>query len=60
MQKPAWIKQKTYDPNFEVIQGKFDEYKDFKLDPAGYFLVRINKETKEIEAAHCRNDHMVI
>ena len=59
MEKPAWIKQKTYDMNFEIIQGAFDEYRDFKLDPSGYFLIRINKETNEIEAAHCRNDHTI-
>ncbi len=59
MEKPNWIKQKTYDPKFEVIEGKFDPYKDFKLDPVGYFLIRVNKEEEKIEVAHCKNDHSI-
>ncbi|MBS3168269.1 hypothetical protein J4216_04035 [Candidatus Woesearchaeota archaeon] len=29
-----------------------------KLDPIGYFLVRINKETKEIEVAFCKYEEI--
>ena len=45
--------------NVEEIQGHYDEMKDWKYDPKGYFLIRINKETKEIEVAHCRRNNVV-
>ncbi|MBI5391690.1 DUF4346 domain-containing protein [Candidatus Woesearchaeota archaeon] len=54
-----WIKQKTYAKDFKTIQGAFDPYKDWALDQRGYFLIRLNKETKQIEAAHCTNQHII-
>ncbi|HLC90285.1 MAG TPA: hypothetical protein VJI15_00800 [Candidatus Nanoarchaeia archaeon] len=31
----------------------------WKQDPTGYFLIRINKEKQEIEAAFCGNNHKI-
>ena len=36
-----------------TVVGNFDEYKDFKMDPKGYFLIRLNRNEGLIEAAHC-------
>ncbi|MBI2145829.1 DUF4346 domain-containing protein [Candidatus Woesearchaeota archaeon] len=30
------------------------------LDPAGYFLIRINPEQQMIEVGHCTNEHKLI
>ena len=37
----------------KVVYGKFDKYKDFHMDPKGYFLIRINRQKKELEVGHC-------
>lgn len=60
MEKPAWLKKQKISENFKIIQGH-DPYPEGKMDiePKGYFLIRINKETKEIEAAHCTPDHVI-
>ena len=47
------------DNNIEEVQGHYDELKDWKYDPKGYFLIRINRKTGEIEAAHCRRNNIV-
>ena len=35
------------------ITGQFDNIKDFVMEPKGYFLIRIDKDKKLIEAAFC-------
>ena len=45
--------------NIEEIQGHYDELKDWKYDPKGYFLIRINRKTKEIEAGHCKRNNVI-
>jgi len=41
----------------EVIEAKYDRIKDWKMDPAGYFLIKINKD--KIEAAFCKAQNKV-
>lgn len=55
----SWIKDKTYAEDFDVVQGSFDPYKDWSLDPKGYFLIRLNLEAGMIELAHCTNSHVI-
>jgi tetrahydromethanopterin S-methyltransferase subunit A len=31
----------------------------WELDPKGYFLIRINRDTKEIEVGQCKEDNKV-
>jgi len=38
-----------------VVEGRYDHYKDFTLDPKGYFLIRVNRELGLLEMAHCDN-----
>jgi len=59
MDVPDWIKKQKIAENFEVVKGEYDMYKDFTADPSGYFLVRINREDKLIEVAHCTNEHVI-
>ena len=35
------------------ITAEYDDMKEFVLDPKGYFLIRVDKEKKLIEIAHC-------
>ncbi|MEK6967215.1 MAG: ferredoxin [Nanoarchaeota archaeon] len=35
------------------ITAKYDDNKEFVLDPKGYFLIRINQDKEEIEVAFC-------
>ncbi len=36
-----------------LIPAKYDRIKDWKMDPKGYFLIKIYPETKEIGAGYC-------
>jgi Dihydropteroate synthase and related enzymes len=33
--------------------AKYDRIKDWKMDPKGYFLIKIDKESKKIRVAYC-------
>ncbi len=43
-----------------VITGHYDEIKDWRMDPKGYFLIRINPETKMLEVGHCIKGNEVL
>lgn len=43
----------TKQPGFYTVSAQYDDETEFVLDPAGYVLIRINKETKEIELGFC-------
>ncbi|MEW6063420.1 MAG: DUF4346 domain-containing protein [Nanoarchaeota archaeon] len=42
-----------------VIHAHFDRIKEFKLDPKGYFLIKIDKKTNTIHAGYCTNDNVL-
>jgi len=46
---PTEVKQE----NVEEIKAEYNDLKEFKMDPKGYFLIRINKEKQRVEVAHC-------
>ncbi len=37
----------------ESIQAKYDRIKDWKMDPKGYFLIKIDEESDLIRVAYC-------
>jgi len=41
------------------IESNYNDDKDFKLDPEGYFLIRINPEKREIEVGFCKEPNKV-
>ncbi len=43
----------------EIIKGSFHKYKDWKQDPKGYFLIRVNKTEKEIELGFCKENNEI-
>ena len=60
MEKPIWLKKQNISEDFKIIVGE-DPYIKGQMDkdPKGYFLIRINKDTKEIEAAHCTESNLI-
>jgi len=55
-------KQQVVDKDCEVIDcPEYDEYKDFRLDPSGcYVLIRVKNEIRQIEVAVVNKDHKII
>ena len=45
--------------NIETIQGSYDESKEWKYDPKGYFLIKVDKEKRLIEVGYCRGNNVV-
>mgnify|MGYP001562137229 CR=1 FL=1 len=43
----------------EIIQAEYDRIRDWKIDPVGYFLLKINKEKQQIEAGFCKTANKV-
>jgi len=53
-----------YDTNVKeqgskTIIAEYNDAKEFKLDPKGYFLIRINPDKKEIELGFCERPNEV-
>ncbi len=42
------------------IEGKYDDIKDWVIDPEGYFLIRVNREQQRIEAGWCKKANEII
>ncbi len=42
-----------------TIEAKYDRIKDWRMDPAGYFLIRIDRTHNKIEAAFCKSQNKV-
>ena len=53
------IKKPTLNPSVEKIKGSFDNYKDWKMDLLGYFLIRVNKEDKLLELGFCKENNVI-
>ncbi|HII17195.1 TPA: DUF4346 domain-containing protein [Candidatus Woesearchaeota archaeon] len=45
--------------NAQTIIGAYDEIKDWAMDKKGYFLIRINRETRTIELGHCKKGNRI-
>ncbi len=43
----------------EHITGRYDAKKDFVQDPKGYFLIKVDKQRKEILVGFCRNFNVI-
>ena len=59
------IKGKWWDIESKIekkIISKFDKIKDFKMDPKGYFLIRLDQKNKNIIVGYCdiENDKHIL
>lgn len=43
----------------KVIDGNYHHLLNWKMDPDGYFLVRVDKKKQIIELGHCRKDNVI-
>jgi tetrahydromethanopterin S-methyltransferase subunit A len=41
--------------NPEIIVGSYDKYKDFELDPKGYFLIKVYSDENKLGIRFCDN-----
>jgi len=51
------IKGKWYNINKKIkkkITAKYHKIKDWKMDPKGYFLIKVDKKNKIIEVGYCK------
>lgn len=57
----TWEKQKLSD-QCETFQCRdHDNYKDFRRDPSGYYvLIKVNFAVSQIEVGVCDKDHVVV
>ena len=44
---------------YQEIQGSYDDIQDWVMDLKGYFLIKINREKKQLELAHCRKNNII-
>ena len=60
-QRPAWVKGKTVSADFQVIYCKeWDDYKDFKMEPSGYYvLIKILWDKGKLAVAVCNSKHEI-
>lgn len=45
--------------NMKEVQAKYNDEKEFQMDPEGYFLIKTNPKTKDIEVGFCREPNKV-
>lgn len=43
----------------KVIRATLDADADFTADPKGYFLIRLKRDTREIEVGFCRKGNVI-
>ncbi|HLD07141.1 MAG TPA: DUF4346 domain-containing protein [Candidatus Nanoarchaeia archaeon] len=61
-ERPKWVKDKSTADGFEVVQTPaWDDYKDFKIEPTGhYVLVKILWDKAQISVAVCDKEHRIL
>jgi dihydropteroate synthase len=57
MVKYVWVKPK--DKVRKRIKAKHDPIKEWKPDPKGYFLIRVDDQKKRIEVGYVTNKHNI-
>jgi dihydropteroate synthase len=43
-----------------VIEAKYDRIKDWKMDPKGYFLIKVDRENNLVRVGYCRPDNKMV
>lgn len=44
----------------KIIHAEYDDMKEFVMDKFGYFLIRVNKDTRELEIGHCPEVNKIV
>ena len=45
--------------DFKEILAEYDDLKEFVIDKTGYFLIRLDKENKNIEVGFCKENNKI-
>lgn len=59
MTKPKYKFFKQIEKITETIKASHDPFKEWRQDPRGYFLIRVNEKKKRIEAGFCTYKHVI-
>ena len=59
MAKPRYQFFKQTENIKEVIKASHNPMKEWRPDPKGYFLIRLNEKKKRIEAGFCTYQHVI-
>jgi len=59
MAKPKYKFFKQTEKITEIIKSSHDPIKEWRPDPKGYFLIRVNEKQKRIEAGFCTYKHTI-
>lgn len=43
----------------KLVKASYNEAKEWKMDPKGYFLIRIDRKNRLIEAGHCTERNII-
>jgi len=54
------VSTKVTEENIKEVMAEYDDVKEFEIDKAGYFLIRLGKGKKNIEVAFCNEKNKVI
>ncbi|MBI2548180.1 hypothetical protein HYW21_02415 [Candidatus Woesearchaeota archaeon] len=46
-------------PHAKTIRASYDPLRDWRMDKKGYFLIRINPDTKTLEVGHCKKNNVI-
>ncbi len=49
-----WERNKVDATGAKLIVAKYDRLKDWRMDPKGYFLIRVNHKEKSLEVGYCK------
>ena len=59
LKKLKGFQQIEVEDNIEEFQATYSP-REWKQDPIGYFLIKLNRENQTIEVGFCNNEHKVI
>jgi len=59
MGKPKYKFFKQMEKITETIKASHDPIKEWRPDPKGYFLIRVDERNKRIEAGFCTYKHVI-
>ncbi len=54
------VRSEVTDQQAEEVVAEYDDAREFVLDQAGYFLIRLNPEKKCIEVAFCNDKNNIV
>ncbi len=54
------VRSEVTDQQAEEVVAEYDDAREFVLDQAGYFLIRLNQDKKLIEVAFCNEKNKIV